>query len=227
MTGDRNVWLHTTGWDGTYTGNITFTNSAITSNSGNVDVYAQYNGPTLSGFSSEITMDGNSSITATAGRVTMSASKTTTVANITASGDILLKQGLLSLETKLNVITGSAPLVPAMYIDLQRHGDNAAVTTNDGDIYLYDLGEALPSALTPEPASNSTTEIALLQAADTNALVIGRGKVYTPPANIETGIGSIPTAFNVTTAGIAQKWRCHGRQPECRTDHHWRHHPRK
>ena len=41
VTGDRNVWLHTTGWDGT-TGNIP-SRIKVTSNNGNVDVYAQYN----------------------------------------------------------------------------------------------------------------------------------------------------------------------------------------
>ena len=64
VTGDRNVWLHTTGYDG-HPGNITFTNSGVTSNNGAVDVYAAFNGDAMTP-PSTIDMDAASSITATA-----------------------------------------------------------------------------------------------------------------------------------------------------------------
>ncbi|MGI6354361.1 MAG: hypothetical protein ACOX6W_04610 [Lentisphaeria bacterium] len=115
----------------------------------------------------------------------MSASKTTTVANITASGDILLETRPVIAGDKLNVIGAVSSTAGDVYLTSRDMEIGAAVTTNAGDIYLYDLGAGFALGTnTGTGVKLNDTEIALLQAADTNALVIGRGKVYTPPANI-------------------------------------------
>ena len=77
----------------------------------------------------------------------------------------------------------------------------ADVSTTAGDIHLYDYNVGFILG----PGGLTDTEIAHLKADNNHALIIGRGKVYVPPTDILTGIGSIPAAFNITTADIAQE----------------------
>ncbi|MFA6724814.1 MAG: hypothetical protein WCS95_09095, partial [Lentisphaeria bacterium] len=178
-------------WAHTSAGNIDLISSSISA--AGVDLYAFAAAKTIS-------MDTDSSITAGA-QVTVSADGGVTVANISATDFLLVDV----LSGNLGVI-GELQSDGNIYLSADDMTIGATVSTDDGDIYVFDNFKGINLGGDDSGLSLDADELELLKAADTHALIIGMGTKYKAPSDPEIGskMGWLQEMPAITTADINQ-----------------------